>query len=253
MPGGAVVDGGDVGGSAHRHEVAVELVGGDVLGLVDFEEDVGGVANDVAGGVGAEEELAGVADAEATAIFDEVAVGEAGVVEGLPEAAEADVGLGVKGGGGLYGGAAFRGVGGEGGGLDMSGQLVLAALAGDHDGEGEALTIAYAVDDGAEDLALVGPEAVECYQGVTPVMPKTNWSMAAIMTKKKRVLMRPLISATCRCSSARRISRTASKVDSGWIVGGHGGGGLAVEDVHGVLKHWSFRGPGPCRAPGRRP
>ena len=27
VPGGAVVDGGDVGGCAHRHEVAVELVG----------------------------------------------------------------------------------------------------------------------------------------------------------------------------------------------------------------------------------
>ena len=55
VPGSAVVDGGDVGGSAHRDEVAVELVGGDVLGLVDFEKKAGGVAHDVAGGVGAEE------------------------------------------------------------------------------------------------------------------------------------------------------------------------------------------------------
>ena len=51
VPCGAVVDGGCVGGGAHRHEVAVELVWGDVLGLVDFEEETGGVAEDVAGGV----------------------------------------------------------------------------------------------------------------------------------------------------------------------------------------------------------
>ena len=55
IPGGAVVDGGSVGGSAHRDEVAVEFIGGDVLGLVDFEDKAGGVAYDVAGGMGAEE------------------------------------------------------------------------------------------------------------------------------------------------------------------------------------------------------
>ena len=235
LPGGAVVDGGDVGRSAHRHEVAIELIGGDVLGLVDFEEGIGGVAYDVAGRVGAEEKLAGVADAQATAIFDEVVVGEAGLVEDLAEASEADMGLGVEGGGGFNGGAAFGGAAQEGGSLDVGGQLVLAALTGDHDGEGEALTVAYAIEDGAEDLVLVGPEGVEGYQGVTPAMPKTNWSMAAIMTKKKSVLMRPLISETCRWSSARRISRTASKVDSGLMAGGAGVVGLRLKMFMGFL------------------
>ena len=48
----------------------LNLSGKDVLGLVDFEKDIGGGADDVAGGVGAEEELSGVTQAEATAMFD---------------------------------------------------------------------------------------------------------------------------------------------------------------------------------------
>ena len=142
---------------------------------------------------------------------------------------------GWKVGAAFYGGAAGGAIGDEGGGLDVGGQLVLAALSGDHDGEGQALAVSDAIDDGAGDLALVGPEVVEVYQGVTPVMPKTNWSMAAIMTKKKRVLMRPLISATCCWSSARRISSTASKVDSGWMAGGMGVRGLRLKMFMGFL------------------
>ena len=150
------------------------------------------------------------------------------------ESGYADAGLGVEGGGGLYGGYGGAGIGGEEGGFDPGGSLVLATLPGDHDGEGEALAVLDAVEDGLCYLILVGPEGVDGYQGETPVMPNTNWSMAAIMTKKKRVLMRPLSSAICWWSSARRISSTASKVDSGRMAGGAGMGGLAVEYVHGV-------------------
>ena len=55
-PGGAKEDAGDVGGCAHGQEVFGPLSGADVLGLVGFEQDVGGGADDVGGGVGAEEE-----------------------------------------------------------------------------------------------------------------------------------------------------------------------------------------------------
>ena len=55
------------------------------------------------------------------------------------ESGYADGGLGVEGGGGLNGSAAGLGEGGEEGSLDVGGDLVLAALTGDHDGEGEAL------------------------------------------------------------------------------------------------------------------
>src|SRR3990172_1718417 len=58
-PGGAVEDGGGVGGGRHGAEVLVELVGGDVLGLVGLQEDAGGgaaggadVGEDGAGGLG---------------------------------------------------------------------------------------------------------------------------------------------------------------------------------------------------------
>ena len=119
VPGSTVVDGGNVGGGTHRHEVAVELVGRDVLGLVDFEKDVGGGADDVASRVGAEEELSGVGQADATAMFDEIVTGEADAVEEMLEAAYAYLGLGLEGGGGFYGGAAVGTVADEGRGLDV--------------------------------------------------------------------------------------------------------------------------------------
>ena len=64
VPGGAVVDGSDVVVGGHGNEVAVEFVGGNVLGLVDFKDKAGGIADDVAGWVGAEEQLSGAADTE---------------------------------------------------------------------------------------------------------------------------------------------------------------------------------------------
>ena len=158
------------------------------------------------------------------------------------EAGDADEGLGVEGGGGLYGSAASLGEGEEEAAFDAGGYLVLAALTGDHDGEGEALATPGAIEDSLGYLPLVGPEGVDGYQGVTPAMPNTNWSMAAIMTKKKRVLMRPLSSAICWWSSARRISRTASKVDSGRMAGGAGMGGLRLKMFMGLIISIHSRG-----------
>ena len=99
-----------------------------------------------------------------------------------------------------------------------------------------------AIEDGTGYLVLVGPEGVDGYQGVTSAMLKTNWSMAAIMTKKKRVLMRLLIAATCRWISARRNSRTASKVDSGLMAGGMGVRGLRLKMVMMYFSSLSPRG-----------
>ena len=134
IPCGAVVDGGCVGGGTHRHEVAVELVWGDVLGLVDFEEETGGVAEDVAGGVGAEEELAGAANGEEVAVLEFII--DTATPKGVLEARDADLGLGVEGRGGLDGAAAVMGGSGEQDGLKPGGEFVLAALTGDHDGKG---------------------------------------------------------------------------------------------------------------------
>ena len=159
---------------------------------------------------------------------------EAHAPEDFFESGYADAGLGVEGGGGLYGGYGGAGIGGEEGGFDPGGSLVLATLSGDHDGEGEALAVLDAIEDGLCYLILVGPEGVDGYQGVTPAMPNTNWSMAAIMTKKKRVLMRPLSSAICWWSSARRISEDGVEGGLGPDGGGCGGGGFAVENVDDV-------------------
>ena len=155
VPCGAVVDGGCVGGGAHRHEVAVEFVGGDVLGLVDFEEETGGVAEDVAGGVGAEEELAGAAYGEEVAVLEFIV--DAATPKGVLEARDADLGLGVEGRGGLDGAAAVVGGSGEEDGLKPGGEFVLAALTGDHDGEGEALAVLNATHYSFGYLQLVGP------------------------------------------------------------------------------------------------
>ena len=134
VPCGAVVDGGCVGGGTHRHEVAVEFVGGDVLGLVDFEEETGGVAEDVAGGVGAEEELAGAANGEEVAVLEFII--DTATPKGILEARYADLGLGMEGRGGLDGAAAIVGGSGEQDSLQPGGEFVLAALTGDHDGKG---------------------------------------------------------------------------------------------------------------------
>ena len=85
--------------------------------------------------------------------------------EDVFESGYADAGLGIEGGGGLYGGYGGARIGGEEGGFDPSGNLVLATLPGDHDGEGEALAVLDAIEDGLCYLILVGPEGVDGYQG----------------------------------------------------------------------------------------
>ena len=91
---------------------------------------------------------------------------DAAAPKGFLEAGEADAGLGVEGRGGLDSAAAIVGGGGEEDGLQPGGKLVLAALTGDHDGEGEAHTVFNATHYSLCYLDLVGPEGVNVHQGV---------------------------------------------------------------------------------------
>ena len=63
VPRGAVEDGSGVARGAHGAELLEELLGVDVLGLVDLQQQVGGCTNDVGGGIGAEEGLPGALNA----------------------------------------------------------------------------------------------------------------------------------------------------------------------------------------------
>jgi hypothetical protein len=108
-----------------------------VLCLVDLQQEVGGGAHDVGVSGGAEEGLAGEAEAEDMAVFElDDAIEAAGFEEAGLEAAEADEALGLEGGCALHAGAGRVAVAGEEEGLELGGELVLAALAGDLDGEG---------------------------------------------------------------------------------------------------------------------
>ena len=140
----------------------------------------------------------------------------------------------MEGGGGLYGGYGGARIGGEEGSFDPSGNLVLTALSGDHDGEGEAFAVLDAIEDGLCYLILVGPEGVDGYQGETPVMPKTNWSMAAIMTKKKRVLMRPLELGDLLVELCEAHFEDGVEGGLGPDGGGLGDAGFAVENVRDI-------------------
>jgi hypothetical protein len=179
-PGGAVEDGGGVGGRGHGPEVAGELVGVDVLGFVDLEQEGGGGADDGGGGIGGEEGDAGVAEDELVAVLllgleDDlvavgVAAGERGELPGGPEqrleALHGRSDLGAEGGGGLDEGVAGGGVAGEETGLEVGGELVLAELAGHHDGEGGAEAVEDRREDGGGDLFLVGAQgAAEDVEG----------------------------------------------------------------------------------------
>ena len=182
------MDGCNVGGSAHRDEVAVELVGGDVLGLVDFQKEAGGIAYDVAGRMGTEKHLTGAADAKEAAAFENEVWVEtlayrrtslrrdmliaawgwkvgAAFMEAPPVSAKASEEMPLS---------------------TLGGDFVLASLAGDHDGEGEALATPSTIEDGLSYPPLVGPQGVDgLSKESTPAVMKRNWRMAAIVTKKK--------------------------------------------------------------------
>ena len=84
-------------------------------------------------------------------------------------------------------------------------------------------------------LLLVGPETVKGHQfGVTPAMPNTNWSMAGDHYEEEEDIDAALDLGDLPMESARRISRTASKVDSGRLAGSATGRGLRIEYVHRV-------------------
>ena len=99
--------------------------------------------------------MAGAAYGEEVAVLEFII--DAVTPKGVLEARDADLGLGVEGRGGLDGAAAVVGGSGEEDGLKPCGEFVLAALTGDHDGEGEALAVLNATHYSFGYLQLVGP------------------------------------------------------------------------------------------------
>jgi hypothetical protein len=105
----------------------------DVLTLVDFEQQVGGMADDVALGLGGEEKLAGAADPYGTALFARGDGCEAGARQPRPEASHADTTLRVEGWCALDGIDSVQHVLDQQVQFQLRRKLVLAALARDLD------------------------------------------------------------------------------------------------------------------------
>lgn len=155
VPGSAVENGCDVGGSAHGTEFLVVLVGVDVLGLVHLQRDVGRIAHHVGMGLGAEEDLPGLAEDHGISRLDAPVAPEVCPVQSLLETIHSDKELGDKGWRCLYHVAAQVRANVKKIRRELGAKLVLSTLSGDLDGEGEALTEAHAFRDGVSDVGLV--------------------------------------------------------------------------------------------------
>jgi hypothetical protein len=159
-PGGAPEDTRGVGAGGHGVEVLVELGGGDILGFIDGEEQVGGGADDIGAGFAGEELEAGLAEAVEIALggLPEATRAEAGI-EGAADAVHVVEGLGLEGGGDGDDVAAGAGGAEEQPGEEVGLELVLAGLAGEDDDEGEAAVVNDGILEGGGDLDLVGAQA----------------------------------------------------------------------------------------------
>ena len=99
-PGGAPEDAGGVGGGGHGGDVFIVAVDEDILGFVDFEEEVGGGADNVGAGLTGEEEETGLTEAVDVAMLTgPTTTGELIGIEDTLEAAHGVEGLGFPGGG----------------------------------------------------------------------------------------------------------------------------------------------------------
>ena len=98
IPGSAVVDGGNVSGSAHRPELLAILFLTDILGLVYLEQDMSGVAHHVSRFVGGEEYGPGAAQPDDIAPLGSPDAAETGVVQPVLKAHHRDNGLRLEGG-----------------------------------------------------------------------------------------------------------------------------------------------------------
>ena len=146
-PRGTPEDGGYVRAGTHGAKVLVPLGLVDVLSLVGLEQDIGGGADDVGRRGSGEEEGPGLTDADHVAPLAHGRREEAPLEDG-GQAQDAVEGLWPEGGRGLDQVAAAPPKEIEKEGLDVGGGLVLARLAGHHDGEGEAAPMQHRIDDG---------------------------------------------------------------------------------------------------------
>ena len=165
-PGGAPEDAGGVGGGGHGGDVFVVAVDEDILGFVDFEEEVGGGADNVGAGLTGEEEETGLTEAVDVAMLTgPTTTGELVGIEHALEAAHGVEGLGLPGGGDFdhFGGEASKA--GEEVGFELGLELVLAGLAGEDDDKAEAAGVEDGIDDGAGDGDLVGAEGEAAEEG----------------------------------------------------------------------------------------
>ena len=155
IPGGAVVDGGGIGGAGHGAELLGILVLVDILRLIHFEQEVSGVAHDVGGFIGGEKHLAGGAQPDDIAELSLPDAVIAEIVEAVPEPVHADEGLGLEGGGAFDRGATFSDEHRQQEHFDMSGKLVLATLTGDFDGKGQAFPVQNAIENSPGNFQLI--------------------------------------------------------------------------------------------------
>jgi hypothetical protein len=159
VPGGAVEDCRRVGDGGHGAELAVELLLVHVLRLIDFEEELRGVADDVGVGFGGEEDEASAAELDDVAGLRLRERHEALLGQATPEAAEADLTLRDERRRALDALGVAAKVAREQERLEVRRELVLAALARELDREGEAALVEDALEDGAAGLGLVGTES----------------------------------------------------------------------------------------------
>jgi hypothetical protein len=127
-----------IGGGTHWFEVAGVFLFTDILGFVDLEEEVGGVADHTGCTVGGQKDRAGVAEPDHVAVFRCPETGATGAVQGGFQPADGDHGLGVEGGGTFNQVERPPGIDNKEQMLQSGRQLVLATLAGDLDGESKA-------------------------------------------------------------------------------------------------------------------
>lgn len=158
-PGGAPEDTGGVVGSGHGGKGLVEDGDGDVLGFVNGEEEVGGLTDDMGMGMGGQEgHLARTQGVFMPLRAFPEAAGEEVAGEDLLEASHGSVALRLVAGGDgndIEGEAVENG---EQVGEQLGLQLVLARLACQNDYKRVTGFGANGIDDGIQDLALVGTQ-----------------------------------------------------------------------------------------------
>ncbi len=155
VPGSAVMNTGTVGSGAHRLELFTVLVFADVLRLVDFKKDVGGIADHISRFVGGKEDGAGAAESDNIAELGLPYRAEAGVVEPVFESHHRDDRLGLERGRALDEVLRFGDKEGQQQDLKLRRELVFPALPGDFHGKGKSLFPEDAIEDGGRHLFLV--------------------------------------------------------------------------------------------------